>query len=1201
MPRAYNQQKFSLDGRMDLDVTFGETTMRTPVYIKMDAHDPLLLSEGVCRQLGIVMYHPEVETKSSVTERPDPEEAVVPTVRVCLLQSVSVRAGRSAMVPVRVEGTDNLKGPILLDYDKSVERATGLVVEDALIQPTKEGYATLCVSNRQGFMHSVRDGTTLGRASEATIVSATALSQLGASVTDSVKKVTIQNDSERKAKLLKMIGKPDLPQSQSTQLMNFLADHHDVFSLEEGECGETDLVQLEIDTGDSPPKRQPLRWMPFAARQEVARQLESMQKERVIQPSKSPWSSPVVLVQKKDGTHRFCVDYRGLNSITKTDTFPFPRIDDLLDQLGESKFFSTLDLASGFWQIRVHPNSQEKTAFSTPQGLFEFRVMPFGLCNAPSVFQRLMQQVLMGLNPAEGPDFVSVYIDDVLVFSRTLEEHMEHLRLVMERLREANLKLKPSKCCLARKEVDYLGHVITPTGLKPNQKLVIAVQEFPVPNDVRELRRFLGLASNYRKFIPQFARIAEPLHHLTRKEVEFVWSETFDSLKHKLTVAPVLAYPSFDRDFVIETDASVKGIGAILSQKQDNGKLHPVAFASRALSQSEKNYSITELETLAVVWAISHFHSYLYGHCVTVYTDHSAVRAVLETPNPTGKHACWWTRVYGRGVKKVTIVYRPGRENAAADALSRSPQGTPTTSCADSDVHVASVTSDTVTSLLRVDPLKDDPSSFVEKQREDLFICDMALYLEHGTLPDDTNKGRKVAALSVHFTLLDKILYYIDGKCNIQKRVVVPQAIEQQVLKEGHSGLTGGHFSGKRTYNALARHWWWEHMYSDCVKYCKSCPECAIVSGVGRRNKPPLSPIPVERPFQIIGVDVMELPKTDKGNKYVIVFQDFATKWPLVFPAPDQQTIRIVKLLTEHVVPFLRVPEALLSDRGTNLLSHLMLDVCKLLGIKKLNTTAYHPQCDGMVERFNRTLKAMIRKHVTQFGKQWDQYLPGLLWAYRNTPHESTGEKPSYLLLGMDCRSPTEAALMPPSELRPIDVDDYREELILSLSSARNTAAESIFRKLSRDTRLSMIVDQQTIFTSLVTGYLYDSHKTRRENSVNSQDLGTDLTESCRLKILTLQLRKCIFQEMDRYVCTNLVFVTAHWDSQPVIFGMVENVKVQDVHQNGCKVFWLMVLVKMEREPNLLKLENSLFVFLLTKTTPDLNNRTNPRFRSATR
>jgi len=214
--------------------------------------------------------------------------------------------------------------------------------------------------------------------------------------------------------------------------------------------------------------------------------------------------------------------------------------------------------------------------------------------------------------------------------------------------------------------------------------------------------------------------------------------------------------------------------------------------------------------------------------------------------------------------------------------------------------------------------------------------------------------------------------------------------------------------------------------------------------------KPPLEPIPVEHPFQILGVDVMDLPKTELGNKHVLVFQDFLTMWPLVFPIPDQKTSRIVKLFVEEVVPLFGVPEALLSDRGTNLLSHLMLDICKALGTKKLNTTAYHPQCDGMVERFNRTLKSMLCKHAAQFGDQWDRYLSGLLWAYRNTPHESTQEKPSYLLFGVDCRSPVEATLLPPRQSEPIDVRDYREEVTLSLATAKTTAAKAIRKAQAR-------------------------------------------------------------------------------------------------------------------------------------------------------
>jgi hypothetical protein len=344
------------------------------------------------------------------------------------------------------------------------------------------------------------------------------------------------------------------------------------------------------------------------------------------------------------------VDYRHLNAVTKPDTYPLPRIDDLLDQLGRCKYFSTLDLASGYWQIKVATDSREKTAFVTPQGLYEVLVMPFGLTNAPAVFQRLMQKVLAGLNPEAGPDFVAVYIDDVLIFSHTVTEHLEHLRAVIQRIEEAGLKLKPTKCHFARREVEYLGHLVTPEGLKTNQRLVEAVTMFPAPTDVNRVRRFLGLASYYRRFIDGFARIAAPLQELTRKNSVFNWTkaceEAINTLKEKLTSAPVLAYPSFDKPFTVETDACINGLGTVLQQLQDDSKLHPVAYVSRSLMDAERNYSITELEALAVVWALNRFHSYLYGQSVTVVTDHTAVKAVLETPNPSAKHARWWTRVY---------------------------------------------------------------------------------------------------------------------------------------------------------------------------------------------------------------------------------------------------------------------------------------------------------------------------------------------------------------------------------------------------------------------------------------------------------------------------------------------------------------------------------------------------------------------------
>ena len=358
-------------------------------------------------------------------------------------------------------------------------------------------------------------------------------------------------------------------------------------------------------------------------------------------------------------------------------TYPLPRIDDILDQLSTTQYFSTLDLASGYWQIPVSPTSQEKTAFITTRGLFEFGVMPFGLKNAPAVFQRLMEKVLQQLNPVDGKEFVSVYIDDIIVFSSSFQEHVDHVSRVFKALQNAGLKLKPSKCRLFRKEVEYLGYRLTPDGLLPNAFQTKAVAEFPTPSSLHELRQFIGLASYYRRFIEGFASIAQPLHLLTRKGIKFVWStacqDAFQLLKEKLVSHPILRYPDFNKDFFLETDTSILGLGAVLNQEQSDRMLHTIAYASQAISQSEANYAITELETLAVVWAFTHFRAYLYGHHVTVYTDHAAVKATYSAPHLNGKHARWWTKIYGSGIKSIEVHHRTGKQNTNADALSRNP------------------------------------------------------------------------------------------------------------------------------------------------------------------------------------------------------------------------------------------------------------------------------------------------------------------------------------------------------------------------------------------------------------------------------------------------------------------------------------------------------------------------------------------------
>ena len=526
----------------------------------------------------------------------------------------------------------------------------------------------------------------------------------------------------------------------------------------------------------------------------------------------------------------------------------------------------------------------------------------------------------------------------------------------------------------------------------------------------------------------------------------FNWSpecqEAFEALKAAITQSPVLVYPNFEVDFVLETDACGKGLGAVLSQRQSDGILHPVAYASRSLSPAERNYSVTDLETLAVVWAMQHFQAYLFGHKVTVVTDHSAVKAVLGAPSLSGKHARWWLKVFGSGVKDVHIVYRPGKDNDRADALSRNPV------VAQEDDHlevkaqvaqIASASETDISSLLQEEPEEmatGVEGNFQNEQRKDPELKALLAYLESGELPVCDKEAQKVATQALHLAVVGDLLCFIDHKNGSRKRVVAPAHLRESILKESHGGVYAGHFSGVKLYSTVCRNWWWPTIYKDVMDFCKNCPDCAVVSGAGRKQIPPLHPIPVQRPFQIFGMDIMELPMTERGNRYVIVFQDFLTKWPLVFPAPDQKAIRIARLVAEEIVPMFGVPESLLSDRGANLLANVMTDVCSLLGITKLNTTAYHPQCNGMIERMNRTLKAMLRKHAVKFGPQWDKFLPGVLWAYRNAPHGTTKEKPSFLMFGLDLRSPTEAALLPAESLEPTDVDDYREQLILSLSSA---------------------------------------------------------------------------------------------------------------------------------------------------------------------
>jgi hypothetical protein len=351
-----------------------------------------------------------------------------------------------------------------------------------------------------------------------------------------------------------------------------------------------------------------------------------------------PWSSPVVLVRKKNGDLRFCVDYRKLNDVTRKDCFPLPRIDDTLDMLAGVKWFSTLDLKSGYWQVDLHPDDKEKTAFSTGQGLWQFTVMPFGLCNAPATFERLMETVLRGLTG----ESCLVYLDDVIVVGHTFQEHLLNLRKVLQRFREARLKLNPEKCQLLQKEVRYLGHIVSPEGVTTDPEKLEAVREWPTPRNKHEVRSFLGLCTYYRRFIFGFADIAKPLTRLTEEKRSYQWTPdveaAFQALKEALCAAPILAYPQPGGKFIVDTDASNVGVGGVLSQLQD-GQERVISYYSKTLNKAERNYCVTRRELLAIVKCLQHLHKYLYGQEFYLRTDHSALTWLMSFKNLEGQTA----------------------------------------------------------------------------------------------------------------------------------------------------------------------------------------------------------------------------------------------------------------------------------------------------------------------------------------------------------------------------------------------------------------------------------------------------------------------------------------------------------------------------------------------------------------------------------
>jgi hypothetical protein len=793
------------------------------------------------------------------------------------------------------------------------------------------------------------------------------------------------------------------------------------------------LHRIELEPGHTPPSKPTYR-LSFAEQTELKKQLLDLLEKGFIQPSKSPFGAPILFVKKKDGTLRLCIDYRALNRITIKNKCPLPRIDDLLDRLQGAKYFSCLDLRSGYHQVLVHPDDIEKTAFRSRYGHFEFKVLPFGLCNAPATFQTLMNDVFR----READDFVLIYLDDIMIFSNTAEEHLAHIRVVLQRLRDHKLYAAPKKCKFFQTRIEWLGHIVSNQGIEVDPRKTDSVNEWPTPKTVLQVMSFLGLASYYRRFIQDFSQVAAPLTNLTRKDRTFVWGEaeesSFQTLKTLLTKTPVLVLASPDFPFTLHTDASVDAIGGVLMQDQGDG-LRPVSYFSRKLSAAERNYPTHEQEMLALIYALKQFRHYLMGAPRSVaYTDHYGLKYLQTQSNLNARQTRWMGLLQEFDLH---IDYLPGKSNVVADALSRRPAAAVPAAAAPA-VAASAAADHTCLSIITT---RSDPDWLTTIKTS--YGADP----ESKTILETIHAGASTAYEIKHGLILVKIK-------GSSPRLFIPNAgtLRQDLLFEHHDSCLAGHLGMDKTVDYLARNYWWPSLPTDVRDYVRTCPECITSKSASRKPAGLLQPLPIpSKKFEHVTMDfVSHLGDTSSGNNTILVFVCKLTKALRLAATNLEVTAPIAaRIYYDQIVRFHGFPSVIISDRDPRFTSSFWRSLHGFADTKLRLSTAFHPQTDGQSERAVRTIIDMLRCYTAD-ETEWDQKITAIEFAYNNSVNPSTGYSPNFLLFG---EHPRTHATLTMEQLQDSSANDAATAFIAGNQAAIAKAKQHLLIAQERQTR----------------------------------------------------------------------------------------------------------------------------------------------------
>jgi len=742
-------------------------------------------------------------------------------------------------------------------------------------------------------------------------------------------------------------------------------------SYEKEGLGKTSLIEHEILID---PKVRPIkqRYFPISPAIEklVHQEVDEMLKLGVIEEApNSPWSSPVVLVRKSNKV-RLCLDSRKVNSITVKDAYPLPHIEGILSRLPKAEYISSLDLRHAFWQIPLKESSKDLTCFTVPnRPLYRYVVMPFGLCNAPQTLCRLMDRVI----PNHLRDEVFVYLDDLLVVSETFEKHLKVLSEVSKQLRKAGLTINVRKSKFCLKEVNYLGYVVGNGTLQTDSSRITAVLDFPPPKSVRQLRRFLGMAGWYRRFIENFANTTAPLTNLLMKGKRFSWSEeannAFVKLKHQLTSAPVLASPDYSKEFFIQCDASKLGVGAVLTQLNDKGEEVPIAFFSKKLNTAQKNYSVTEQECLAVILSLKRFRPYVEGQEFTVVTDHASLQWLMRQSDLSGRLARWSLKLQGFPFK---ILHRKGSEHVVPDCLSRKEELVEELEL----VPIIDLSSDAFSSESYMSLIENVSKN--SSKLPDLKIIDGKVYKRTG-LSQET---------------VERDMFYW--------KLWVPESLVESTIRNAHEPPNKCHGGISKTLERLRLNLYWPSMARDVKEFISNCETCIQNKSPNTILRPPISnSYQVERPFQKLYIDLLgPYPRSKTGNIGILIILDSLTKFPILKAIKKFSTKIVCDFLVENVFPVFGTPQSILSDNGKQFTSTEFKKLLTNRGIKHVLTAVYSPQANAS-ERVNRSIITGIRMYIKKGQSDWDKCLPAVGEAIRSSIHHGTLFTPYCSLFGI--------------------------------------------------------------------------------------------------------------------------------------------------------------------------------------------------------